>query len=84
MMKRIFDIKNIAAVMSMLMLLGVTGAVAQKKKPVLKKKPVAKKVVVVKPVEPMFTVDSGTIIRVRMNSTISSKTATVGRNLLRQ
>ncbi len=63
--------------MSLLMLLGVTGAVAQKKKPVLKKKPVAKKVVV-KPAEPVFTVDSGTVIRVRMNGTISSKTAVVG------
>ncbi|MBK7392595.1 MAG: hypothetical protein IPI64_04735 [Chloracidobacterium sp.] len=76
-MKRIFNLKNIAAVMSLLMLLGVTGAVAQKKKPVLKKKPVVKKVVV-KPAEPMFTVDSGTVMRVRMNSTISSKTAVVG------
>ena len=76
-MKRILNLKNIAAVMSLLMLLGVTGAVAQKKKPVLKKKPVVKKVVV-KPAEPMFTVDSGTVMRVRMNSTLSSKTATVG------
>ena len=75
-MKRIFDLKNIAVVMSLVMLLGVTGAVAQTKKPVLKKKPVAKKPV--KPVEPVFTVDSGTVIRVRMNNTISSKTAIVG------
>lgn len=76
-MKRIFNLKTIAALMSMLMLLGVTGAVAQKKKPVLKRKPVVKKVVV-KPAEPMFTVDSGTVMRVRMNNTLSSKTATVG------
>ncbi len=75
-MKRIFNLKNIAAVMSLVMLLGVTGAVAQKKKPVLKRKPVVRKVV--KPVEPVFTVDSGTVIRVRMNNTINSKTAIVG------
>lgn len=76
-MKRIFNLKSITAVMSVLMLLGVSGTFAQKKKPVLKKKPVTKKVVV-KPAEPMFTVDSGTVMRVRMNNTISSKTARVG------
>jgi hypothetical protein len=55
---------------------GAVGASAQvKKKPVIKKKTV----VVKKPVPPkLYTVATGTRLRVRMNETISSKTARVG------
>jgi len=76
-MKRIFDHKKIGVLLALLMLFGVSAASAQKKKPVLKKKTVVTKKVV-KPVEPVFTVDAGTVMRTRMNSTISSKTAKVG------
>lgn len=75
-MNRIFNIKHLALVFAILLAIGSGDAMAQKKKPVLKKKPVAKKVV--KPVTPMFTVDSGTIFRAKMNSTISSKTTAAG------
>jgi hypothetical protein len=49
---------------------------AQKKRPVLKRKAVAVKRKV--PAAPVYSVASGTIMRVRMNQTITSKTARVG------
>jgi len=67
---------KIYACAMLIALLGVSGAFAQKRKPVLKKKPVAKRVV--KPAVPLYAVESGTVVRVRMNSTISSKTSRVG------
>lgn len=61
-------------------ILALSGAMfetaAQKRKPVLRK-PAPKPVV--KPVaEPVYAVESGTVLRVRMNSTITSKSAIVG------
>lgn len=68
---------NIAAIFALLFAIGSISADAQtKKKPVLKK-PVAKKPVA-KPAIPMYKVDLGTVVRARMNSTISSKTTKVG------
>lgn len=43
----------------------------------IKRKPVVKKKVV-KPVIPVYTVSTGTVVRARMNQTITSKTAKVG------
>lgn len=63
--------------MGLLLLLGAADTFAQKK-PVLRKKHVVKRKVYVKPAEPVFTVETGTVIRARMNQTITSKTATVG------
>lgn len=76
-MKRIFDIRLVAAFVALVIALGATDANAQKKKPVLKKKTTVKKVV--KPVEPLYKVDSGTVVRARMNGDLSSKTATAGK-----
>lgn len=73
-MKRVFDRKSIIAVLALLLMFGVGAASAQR--PVLKKKPVVKKKVV--PRIPVYTVASGTVVRARMNSTLSSKTANVG------
>ena len=73
-MKQIFAFRNIAALVAMVTLLGVSGASAQKRRPVLKKKPVVRKIVR----DPLYTVPANTVVRVRMNSTISSKTARVG------
>ena len=76
-MKLIVNSKNMVGILGVLLILGVGAASAQK--PVIKKKPVAKKpAAVAKPAVPVYTVDSGTILRVRMNQTISSKTAKVG------
>lgn len=74
-MKRIFNVSNITGVIAILLVFGVGASVAQK--PVLKKRTTTKRVVT-KPAEPVFAVDRGTVMRVRMNSTISSKTAKVG------
>ena len=71
-MKRFTLLRYFAVIAAMITVLGVSGTYAQKRKPTLKKKPVAKKVVT-----PYYTVPADTIIRVRMNSTISSKTARV-------
>jgi hypothetical protein len=51
-------------------------AFAQKKKPVLKRKPVAHRTVPAK--DPLYTVSAGTVMRVRMDRTITSKTAVAG------
>ena len=59
----------------MLLLCGAGEVSAQKRKPILRKKTVVKRVV---PVVPVYTVETGTVMRARMNSTISSKTAVVG------
>jgi len=77
-MKKILNIKSFSAFLALLLAIGASDAMAQtKKKPVLKRKPVVKKKVVV-PAVPVFTVETGTIIRTRMNNTISSSTAQVG------
>ena len=48
-MKRILSAKNLAGLLSLILLVGVSDALAQKRKPALKRKPVAKRKVV-KPV----------------------------------
>ena len=75
-MKRIFDKKKIGVLLTLLMLFGVGAAIAQK--PILRKKHVVRKKVVIKPAVPLYTVNTGTVLRARMNQTISSKTARVG------
>lgn len=75
-MKRTVNTFSIGLLLALVTLFGAGEALAQKR-PVLRKKTVVKKVVV--PAGPaMFTVDTGTIMRARMNSAITSKTAVVG------
>lgn len=76
-MKRIFAITNVAAFIVMLLAVGSTDVLAQKRKPVLKKRPVVRRVVT-RPATPMYTVAAGEVIRARMNQTITSKTAVAG------
>lgn len=68
---------SVGLVLAIAMFFG-TGEVLAQKKPVLKKKTTVKKVVTPVPAVPVYTVETGTIMRARMNSTISSKTAAVG------
>jgi hypothetical protein len=76
-MNRVFNIKFFSALLGLLLIFTATDTFAQKKKPVLRRKrPVHH--VVHKPVEPLYSVASGTVMRVRMNQTISSKTARMG------
>jgi hypothetical protein len=77
-MNRIFNIKFFSALLGLLLIVTATDTFAQKKKPVLRrKKPVAHRVVR-KPTEPLYMVNAGTVMRVRINQTISSKTARAG------
>ncbi len=66
-MKRIFQIGITGVLATLVFAFGAMGTAAQKKKPAARK-----------PAQPVFTVDAGTVIRARINSTISSKTAAVG------
>ena len=75
-MERYFEMRKFAALLALIVVLGVGAASAQR--PSLKKKPVTKRKVVKRPVAPIYTVESGTVIRSRMNRGISSKTARVG------
>ena len=75
-MKHIIERKSIVALLAIFLMIGVGSVAAQK--PVLKKRAIVKKKVVAKPTIPVYTVERGTVIRSRMNSTITSKTAKVG------
>ncbi len=70
--KRFLSIATLALVA---MFIGAGSATAQKK-PVLKKKTTVRKAA--PPALPMYSVETGTVMRARMNSTISSKTAVAG------
>lgn len=73
-MKDLLRMKNFILLSALVLAVGTADSMAQKTKPVLRKKPVVKKVVVI----PVYSVTAGTVIRARMNSTISSKTAVAG------
>lgn len=75
-MKHIFKMKNVLAFLVLFLAVGSLDAFAQRR-PVLRHRAVAKKRVVA-PRVPLYTVSSGTAIRARMNTTLSSKTAQVG------
>lgn len=74
-MKHLLAFRSVAAIVAMITLFGVSGASAQRRKPVLKKRTVVRHVV---KADPLYTVPANTIIRVRMNRTITSKTSRVG------
>lgn len=75
-MKKKLSISTIFCVLALFFLAGAVDVYAQK--PTLKRKPAVKRPAVTKPAEPLYAVDSGTIFRVRMDRTITSKTAKVG------
>ena len=79
-MKNLFSIRFLAAILGMFLALGAADTFAQvKKKPVLRKRTtVKKKVIVKKPVIKLYAVPAGQTFRVRMNETLSSKTAKAG------
>lgn len=78
-MKKQFNFKFLTAILAAFFVFGATGASAQKRKPVIRKKTtVVKKTTVAKPVVKLYTVQNGETFRVRMNETISSKTARAG------
>ncbi|MBS1795020.1 MAG: hypothetical protein JSS81_14260 [Acidobacteria bacterium] len=76
-MKKTFDFKVLTAIVAMLLAFGANAAMAQKKKPVIRKKTTVTKPAP-KPTVKLYTVDTGSVFRVRMNGSISSKTAKAG------
>jgi hypothetical protein len=80
MMKRIRNYSLFAAVVSLIALFATLDISAQtKRRPVIKKKTTVKRTTTVaRPAAKLYTVASGKRIHVRMNETISSKTARVG------
>jgi hypothetical protein len=76
-MRKLFNLGTFAALLALVLAFGSIDAAAQKRKPVLRKRPVAKRVTAVR-APALYRVDTGTNIRVRMNGTLSSKTARVG------
>ncbi len=77
-MKRALIATSLLSVSGLLLSLGVAEAAAQR--PALKRKPVAKRPAArpAPPANPLYTVSAGTLMRVRMNQTITSRTANVG------
>ncbi len=73
-MRQLFFRTNVVGLILFVVVFGIADIAAQK--PALKRKAVVKKVI--KPAEPVYTVDAGTVFRVRMNRTLTSKTARVG------
>lgn len=74
-MKKIFRVNYIVVVLAMLMVFGSVDLLAQtRRKPVIRKTTVRK----VAPAARLYTVNSGQKMRVRLNDTLSSKTARVG------
>lgn len=74
-MKRIFISKSLFALIAFMFLAGSVDVLAQRK-PTIKRKPVASRTA--RSSVPQYAVETGTVIHVRMNRTISSKTAKVG------
>ena len=75
-MKHILRIRNLTAFLALFIAIAALPAYSQTRRPVLKRRPVARKKIVYK--VPVYTVESGTTMRSRMNETINSKTARVG------
>lgn len=76
-MKKILNFRVLTAMLAMLLAFGASETMAQRKKPVIRKKTTVRKTVV-RPTVKLYTVSTGTTFRVRMNNSISSKTARVG------
>jgi hypothetical protein len=71
------NIKKLTIFLTIGLMIGAAGTSAQSRRPVLHRKATAKKTTAV-PAEKVYSVDADTVLRVRMNSTLSSKTAVVG------
>jgi len=77
-MKNLYSFRFLAAFLAMFLVFGATDSFAQKRRPTVKRKTTIRKVIVKKPVIPLYSVRSGSTFRVRMNETLTSKTARIG------
>ena len=74
-MKSLLNLSFFAVITGLVFAFGASDAAAQKRKPTIKKTTVKKTTT---PAARLYRVDRGTVVRVRMNGTLSSKTAKVG------
>ena len=77
-MKNLYSFRFLAAFLAMFLVFGATDSFAQKRRPTVKRKTTIRKVIVKKPVIALYSVRSGSTFRVRMNETLTSKTARIG------
>ncbi len=77
-MKNLHSFRFLAAILAVFFVFGTIDGLAQRRKPVIRRTTVRKTTTVARPTVKLFTVQSGERFRVRMNETISSKTARVG------
>jgi hypothetical protein len=75
-MKKILNFSILTAILGMIFVFGAVDTFGQKRKPVVRRAPVKR--AVVRPAAKLYQVDRGTTFRVRMNGTISSRTARIG------
>lgn len=76
-MKKMLDFRYLAGFLGLVLLFGAVESFAQtRKKPVIRKRPATTKPAT--PTVKLYRVGTGTVMRVRMSDTISSKTAKVG------
>jgi hypothetical protein len=75
-MKKILNFSILTAILGMIFVFGAVDTFGQKRKPVVRRAPVKR--VVVRTAAKLYQVDRGTTVRVRMNGTISSRTARIG------
>ncbi|MCY7345040.1 MAG: hypothetical protein LH614_02380 [Pyrinomonadaceae bacterium] len=78
-MKKSFSLKFLVTMLAAFFVFGTIDGLAQKRRPVIRKKTTTvRRTIPVRPPVKLFTVQNGEKFRVRMNETISSKTARVG------
>lgn len=78
-MKKLFGFKFLTAILATLFVFGTSDVSAQRRKPVLRKKTtVVRRTTPVRPTVKLYSVVRGERFRVRMNETLSSKSARAG------
>ena len=78
-MNKLFNLRFWAAILAVFFVFGTIDGLAQKRRPIIRKKTTTvRKATVAKPTVRLYSVQRGESFRVRMNETISSKTARVG------
>ncbi len=78
-MKKSYNFKFLVAILAAFFVFGTVDGLAQKRRPVIRKKTTTvRKTTPIRTTIKLYTVQSGERFRVRMNETISSKTARVG------
>lgn len=76
--RKVSSFRIFILLLSIVMAAGAVDTFAQKRKPVIRKKRTTTRTVVRKPVEPLYSIPSGTRLHARINETLNSRTSRVG------